>query len=257
MSCAAVVISKLSPNERELGRMVQQQDSMVVCWLRDCLRVHDNPPLVAATNLALKQHSRLLILSLRTDHNSAVRDAFQRECHSDLCASLQRMGNNLHVISAGAAAAELTWLGSMYNVTHIVYDRTCSSVASEEEGRVAAALPQAHRVPIWACTLYDMDALVHAAKRERRLPLAYNPFVRMLATLQPLRPLHTPPRLPPPPDPLRGDDCPSTSCQAWGDCGEDPTATLRQDRVVMAGGESEGLARLTEVIGNARSSSCM
>ena len=92
---------------------------VVVCWLRECMRVHDNPPLAVAASLSRKNEAALAIVAHRK-HSESARDIFHQQCCSDLHTSLELLGNGLHVLQ-GNIAVELTRMNEHHKITHIVY----------------------------------------------------------------------------------------------------------------------------------------
>jgi deoxyribodipyrimidine photo-lyase len=118
--------------------------STAIVWLRRDLRVHDNPPLVAA----LAAHERVVpvfvldpvLLSGR--FASAPRTVFMLDCLRELAAALRERGGGL-VIRHGAAERELPELADGINADAVYWASDATPYALARDRRVREALRSA------------------------------------------------------------------------------------------------------------------
>lgn len=114
-------------------------------WFRKGMRLHDNPALLTALDIAKKSSSSVYpVYILDGDcyqllHCSALRANFLVECLADLDRSLRERGSRLYVAS-GDPVAVLPELWTKFGVTHMTHegDETGEPYAKERDDKVHA-----------------------------------------------------------------------------------------------------------------------
>ena len=158
-----------------------------VLWLRNNLRVDDNPTLIAASDAAKKRGEFLLpmvcldaagTVAARTVWGNrkvgARRMKFQLECVADLAASLEARGSGL-LVSTLSAAETLRRLGpGAVSAVHLQTE-VASEEASEERAVQRALAPSAGLERSWDYTLHHLDDLP-AAAAPRSMGLTFTPW---------------------------------------------------------------------------------
>jgi len=250
--------------------------SVVVCWLRKALRLHDNPALLAASRDAVASQQPLLVCFLADANLVAAvgrpRRRFLMQALVDLDTRLRAVQSRLAVFSTGdllasrerelefecvdnldrsaasmAAAAAFVSLVETLKVSAVHFE-LCSEPYGSQRDRAVIATLSKRKIPVkrWAsATLVDPRHMARVASQSA--PLTYQRFQTLFDQCGgAAAPLPAPTQLAPPPAALFADDRHSPAVAGAPIILAD--GPLRSDeQTFLVGGETAGLARLADM----------
>ena len=178
----------------------------VIHWFRKGLRLHDNPALVAAVQLAEREGlvlRPLFVLDpwfVKEARVGANRWRFLQQSLEDLDTGLRRLGSRLYVVR-GRPEEEVARLVGEWRAAAVTWEEDTEPYARRRDAAVAEACRAAGAqvVERLGHTLYCPDQVV--ARNKGDTPLTYQKFLSLATSLAPPpKPLPAPTALPSPPE---------------------------------------------------------
>jgi deoxyribodipyrimidine photo-lyase len=224
-------------------------EQKILIWYRNDLRVHDHEPLSRAHQtqgqiipLYCFDNREFGVTGFGFPKTGGFRAQFIQESVADLRNNLQAKGSNL-IIRYGKPETIIPELAKELNLTDVFFHTEVTA----EETRVEKALEQkllplgVKLTSFWGGTLHHWDDLPMSINDLPDVFTRYRKRVEKSAEVRP--PFSTPERLPSLPPQLASGDIPSLE-----QLGVEPPVIDERRVIKFIGGESAGIARLSEYI---------